>query len=220
MDKILQRDLPLVKIFLSFLLIVLSFLAFSSGLGNSWFSYFWLVFGGSLAFFISFGKNTVNLFDKPVHKPVKVYFKILIITFSYSMIIGLIEQYIFGKGSISSNASIAHVPWEFPFMILGEELVSLYIFLALWNKLKNLKYGYWIATVSSGLIFGLAHIPTYMAQSLPIAILHVMILMGVNRIIFNISYSKTKSIWVPFLIHISFDTILIILTQLPHIPIK
>ncbi|MDA5561760.1 hypothetical protein PJK55_13550 [Exiguobacterium sp. MMG028] len=181
------------------LLLAIGFLALTT-LEWAW----WAVFvGGVFAWAIAFkqdGKQVLSFPHKLWIAPVGV-----LIYFITSMGIGLIMGML-GFEWVSNPAAghLGQIIWMLPFMLMGEELLGIGVLEGARSK------GLSILTSSllSALIFGLLHIPSYWDGSLISTVLHVLLLQGVARLIFNYIYIKTgRSIWGSWFTHMIVDLI-------------
>ena len=93
---------------------------------------------------------------------------------------------------------------KLPFMLMGEELLGIGILEAIRSKGFTLS----ISSLISALIFGLMHISAYWDGYFISTLLHVLLLQGIARLIFNYIYLKSgQSIWGSWLTHILVDFI-------------
>ncbi len=68
----------------------------------------------------------------------------------------------------------------------------------------------WTSTLLSAVVFGLIHIPSYWDGSLVSTLLHVLLLQGVARLIFNYVYIKTgRSIFGSWISHMIVDFVVL-----------
>ena len=103
-----------------------------------------------------------------------------------------------------ASGALASIIFKIPFMLMGEELISLWVL----ETAQSKGFSFMTSTLISALIFGLLHIFTYWDGSLVSSLVHVLFLQSVARLIFNYVYLKTgRSIWGSWLTHIIFDII-------------
>lgn len=95
-----------------------------------------------------------------------------------------------------------------PIMIMGEELFSMY-FLSVFSS----KFKLWIASCLSAVVFGLIHFTTYYNGDIFKTLIHILLIQGSARLIFNRAAIKSNSIWTSWIIHLLFDfsSILVVL---------
>ncbi|OJG34124.1 hypothetical protein RV00_GL000936 [Enterococcus devriesei] len=109
--------------------------------------------------------------------------------------------------SWTSNPAAGHlgsIILKIPFMLMGEELLGIGVLETARNKGLSLT----ASTFLSALIFGLIHSFVYWDGSLFSTLLHVLLLQGVARLIFNYVYLKTdRSIWGSWISHVLVDLV-------------
>lgn len=164
----------------------------------------WALFvGGLIAWIVMFQGNTREAFSLPK--------RLWIIP------LGIIAYLLYGiaAGTIatklglnwSANPASGHLGlliFKIPFMLMGEELLGIGILEAARNKGASLT----TSTLLSALLFGLMHVFVYWDGSWFSTILHVLLLQGVARLIFNYVYLVMgKSIWGSWLTHVGVDLI-------------
>jgi len=120
-----------------------------------------------------------------------------------SMICGKIWQMISG-GSLTGNAINSVLTWEYvgthvPFMLMGEELLSITLLFALWKKLN---FKFWQASLICAILFAFWHIASY-GYNVP----QILITIVAPRLILNFAFKKSNSIWTTWVAHVAFDTI-------------
>jgi hypothetical protein len=166
---------------------------------------------GLLAFIVTFGFGSIKtLVAHPIH-PIKNFFiflfLILIVSGFVSIFLSVILHLPLATNPISDNT-----PWlQLPFMILGEELISFFIFILIANKLRYYRKHLLIATIGSAIIFALLHVPTYWSGYLLPTLIHVMFLQGLSRIVFNSAGVRSNTILIPWLVHFVFDILMLML---------
>ncbi|KGL46187.1 CPBP family intramembrane metalloprotease [Listeria sp. SHR_NRA_18] len=107
-------------------------------------------------------------------------------------------------GGMTSNDINSVLSWEYvmrnvPFMLLGEELLSIGILYAAWKKLN---WKFWQATMLCSILFALWHLPAYDYNAL-----QCLVTIIPSRLVLNYLFKKTNSIWVTWIVHIAFDVI-------------
>ena len=206
MDKIFNKSFKTSNAILGTFILALGFLNLSLG----WIPIlapYSLFITGLIAFIITFGTESIKmLFNRP-KKLVKTVFIFLPLAFVASFFSAIVLQIVL-KLNLAANPVTNNVPWlELPFMLLGEELISFFVFAIVASLLKNHNKKLLIATITSALVFALLHVPTYWNGSIFRTIIHVLCLQGVSRLIFNSAGVKSNSIIAPWVIHILFDSI-------------
>ena len=160
-----------------------------------------LLVGGIVAWAIAFkGQSKIVL-----GRPYKLWWAIIAVIAYFA--VGIIVDTLAGLSGLHwvENPAVGHLGSLFvilPFMLMGEELLGIGILEAARSK------GLSIATSSilSAIIFSLMHVPTYWDHSLVSTLLHVFLLQGVARLIFNYVYFKTgRSIWGSWITHLIVD---------------
>lgn len=215
MNKLYDQELKPIACLIGIFVLILGFFNLTLGFIPVLSTYS-LAITGILAFCITFGCHSLkDIFHKPV-KPIKNFFLYYGISALASLVTAFIMIYVL-KIKLAGNPLTDDVPWLYlPFMLLGEELFSFYIFLVAASLLKNQKHQLLIASIICSLIFASVHIPTYWAGSMVGAILHVILLQGVSRLIFNFAGIKSNSMIVPYFIHVIFDIGFFLLVTLSH----
>lgn len=209
MDQLLTKEIDGRKGALGLLLLLMGFLNLSFG----WLavlSPYSLAITGLLAFYLTFGKDMILLIKRPI-QPIKYFF--LFFPLSVVVSLGISYLLIVGLGlQLSANPITGHVPWlQLPFMLLGEELISFFIFLLAAIKLQRLSHQLLAANLISAVCFAAIHILTYWNGNLLLTIFHVLALQGVTRIIFNEAGIKSNTLLVPWIIHLLFDALTLLL---------
>lgn len=162
-----------------------------------------LFVGGLVAWILAFkddGKLALSFPRKLWIAPIGV-----IIYFVSSMVIGLVMSVI-GFEWVSNPAAghLGQIIWMLPFMLMGEEFLGIGILEGARSKGLSML----TSSLLSAVIFGLLHIPAYWDGSLISTVLHVLLLQGVARLIFNYIYIKTgRSIWGSWVTHMIVDVI-------------
>lgn len=162
-----------------------------------------LFLGGVLAWIITFKQDS----RQALSTPRKLWIAPLgvILYFVTSIGIGFLANLIgFDWAANPASGQLAQIIFMLPFMLMGEELLGIGILEGARSKGLSL----WTSSLLSAVIFGLMHIPAYWDGSLVSTILHVLLLQGVARLIFNYVYIKTgRSIWGSWITHVIVDII-------------
>lgn len=157
---------------------------------------------GFIAYYVLFGKEGIkNLFSKPT-KPIKYVLLFLIANLIYSVVSGIILTLLGLHLKENPLGNDVNIFFYLPIALIGEELFSITIFDLLRTKISLLP-----ANLISGLIFGLIHFSTYYNGTIVQTLAHILLIQGFARIIFNSAYVKSKSIYVPWIVHVLFDAI-------------
>lgn len=203
MDQLLTNPIKLRNVYISLAFLFLGFLNLSLGWVPA-LSPYSLAITGITAFLLTFGTKAWSIVNQP-NQPIKnflIYFPITVIA---SLGTSLFLQVIL-KLKLSANPISNHVPWlQLPAMLLGEELISFFIFIVTAILLSRYSHNILIANLVSAVVFAFLHIPTYWNGNLLMTVLHVLALQGIARIIFNTAGIKSNTILVPLVIHILFD---------------
>lgn len=177
-------------------------------------SVFSLALTSYIAFVIVFGKKEATfLFTKPIN-PIKNIFKYYLLNWFVSLCIALILEYLLSWKLSSNPVNNGVTPWLLlliPIMLLGEELFSIY-FLAIFSS----KFRLPLASILSAIIFGIIHFSTYNNGNIFQTLVHVLLIQGSARIIFNQAAIKSNSIWTSWIIHVLFDFSSVLLPILTH----
>ncbi|EAD7213962.1 CPBP family intramembrane metalloprotease [Listeria monocytogenes] len=107
-------------------------------------------------------------------------------------------------GSTTENGINSVLTWSYvftsiPFMLLGEELLSISLLYAAWKKWN---WKFWQASLLCSLLFATWHLTSY-----DFNFLQCIITLAPARLILNYLFKKTNSIWVTFIVHFIFDFI-------------
>ncbi|MBC6296935.1 CPBP family intramembrane metalloprotease [Listeria sp. FSL L7-1517] len=101
------------------------------------------------------------------------------------------------ENSINSVLTWSYVFTTIPFMILGEELISISLLFAAWKKWN---WKFWQASLLTSFLFATWHLTSY-----DFNFLQCIITLVPARLILNYLFKKTNSIWVTFIVHFIFD---------------
>ena len=120
-----------------------------------------------------------------------------------SLVCGKLWQMVSG-GTLTENAINSMLTWKYvithtPFMLMGEELLSITLLYALWKKLE-LKF--WQASLICAVLFAFWHITSYGYN-----VLQILVTIVAPRLILNFAFKKSGSIWTIWAAHVAFDTI-------------
>ena len=107
-------------------------------------------------------------------------------------------------GALTENAINSMLTWKYvithtPFMLMGEELLSITLLYALW---KNLELKFWQASLICAVLFAFWHITSYGYN-----VLQILVTIVAPRLILNFAFKKSGSIWTIWAAHVAFDTI-------------
>ena len=126
-----------------------------------------------------------------------------------SMICGSIWKMVSGTGltanSINDMLTLKYVISHVPFILMGEELLSITLLYALWKKF-DLKF--WQASLICSILFALWHLTAY-GYNVP----QILITLTLPRLVLNYVFKKSNSIWSSWIVHICFD----VLTFIPFL---
>ncbi|MCD1025622.1 CPBP family glutamic-type intramembrane protease [Enterococcus sp. SMC-9] len=174
----------------------------------SLFTWAWwaLLLGSIAAWLIVFKKDLFTIFTFPKHS------WIILVGFVGYLILGIVVGTLANflgfswAGNPIAN-QLGSMLLKIPFMLMGEELLGIGILETARNKGLSLMS----SSLLSALIFGLMHSFVYWDGSIFSTLLHVLLLQGVARLIFNSVYLKTNhSIWGSWLSHVLVDIVTLI----------
>lgn len=160
---------------------------------------------------IAFGKSGLSdVFSKPL-KPIKNIVVWYVISLIVSFISGILLTVVF-KLNLHSNPGSEHIVQtliSLPFVLLFEEVISIFVLLVVSNftykKTDKLKLAYTIGIILSSIFFGLLHYSTYFNGNVMHTLIHILFVQGLARIFFNLAALKSNSIIVPWIVHVVFD---------------
>lgn len=171
--------------------------------GPSLLSIFSLTVTGLIGIGVVYGKKELrNIFSKPI-APVKNILKYFFINLVVSFSVSIILQYILKWDLTSNPVNEAFSPLLFlilPVMLLGEELFSIY-FLSIFSS----KFSLPVSSILSAIIFGLIHYSTYNNGNIFHTLVHILLIQGVARLVFNQAAIKSNSILTSWGVHVLFD---------------
>lgn len=101
--------------------------------------------------------------------------------------------------SINSSLTWGYVLSHVPFMLLGEELLSIGVLYGAWKKLN---WRFWQSSLLCAFLFAVWHLPAYQFN-----LLQCLVTIIPSRLVLNYLFKKTDSIWVTLLVHITFDVL-------------
>lgn len=120
------------------------------------------------------------------------------------IVLGVISSFISISiyGSQTTNSINDILSWNYiftsiPFMLMGEEFLSLAILYGAWKKLK---LPFWQASLLCAFLFAVWHLPAYSFNFVQVLITIIPV-----RMLLNYLFKKSKSIWVTWLVHFAFD---------------
>lgn len=99
--------------------------------------------------------------------------------------------------SINGVLSWSYVIKNIPFMLLGEELLSISILYGAWKKWN---WEFWQATLLCSILFAVWHLFSY-----DFNLLQCLVTIIPSRLVLNYLFKKSNSIWVTLTAHIVFD---------------
>jgi len=178
-------------------------------IGGFWlltaFSWAWwaLLIGGGLAWLVVFQRTTWSAFRRP-HRlwtiPLGAIGYLLL-----SLAVGLLAKQLgFNWSANPESGHLAILIFKLPLMLMGEELLGIGILEVARNQGRSLLF----STLISALIFGLMHAVVYWDGDLVSTFVHVIVLQGMARLIFNGIYLATgKSLWGSWSCHLLVDLV-------------
>ncbi|WP_275399736.1 CPBP family glutamic-type intramembrane protease [Enterococcus faecium] len=181
-------------------------------------SIFSLTITGIISLVLVYGKDKViQIFSKPI-LPFKNIIKYFFLNVVVSVGVGLILNFVLHwnlQGNPVNEVLSPLLFFTLPIMLLGEELFSIY-FLSVFSS----KFSLPIASLISAIIFGLIHFSTYFSGNIFHTLMHILLIQGVARIIFNQSAIKSNSIITSWIVHVLFDFSDILIVLLISIFVK
>ena len=199
MDGLVKKALKNRDIIIGALLLLVGFAALSA------FTWAWwaLFLGGILAWAVVFKQSSFIAFSLPKH--IWVILLGFIGYMAWSLAVGSLAISLgFSWAANPLSGHLASIIFKIPFMLMGEELLGIGILETARNKGLSLMK----STLFSALIFGLLHSIVYWDGSIISTLLHVLLLQGVARLIFNVVYLKTGgSIWGSWGSHLLVDLV-------------
>lgn len=135
-------------------------------------------------------------------------FKVLLygvpLTILIGVVFGALYQTFAGTpttNAISDTISITLIMTQIPFMLMGEELLSTNLLLALENR--GVKFAY--ASIIVSILFAAWHIPAYGFH--PIQLL---VTLAPLRLFLNFVWKRSRSVWVSWICHLLYDLLSLI----------
>ena len=154
-----------------------------------------MVFAGLIGFFF-FKEQFLQQFK---HFKFKVLLYGVPLTMVTGIVFGLIFHAIAGKpttNTIDSTLSMMMIFTQVPFMLMGEELLSTNLLIALENKGLSFK----VASVIVSILFAFWHTTAYGFHPLQL----LLTLMPI-RLVLNFVWKRSNSVWVSWICHYLFD---------------
>lgn len=124
---------------------------------------------------------------------------LLVASFALGKIWQLISGEALVENAINSMITWGYVATHIPFMLMGEELLSITLLFALWKKLN---WKFWQASLVCAVLFAFWHIASYECN-----VLQILITIVAPRLILNEAFKKSNSIWTTWAAHVAFDII-------------
>ncbi|QIK68800.1 CPBP family intramembrane metalloprotease [Erysipelothrix sp. HDW6C] len=159
---------------------------------------FWnLIIGGFVAY-VLFKETFIDQFK---HFSFKTLLLGIPAVFAVGTGFGLVYKTIFGAATVNSIAasiSPLMVFGQVPFMLMGEEILSTNIVIAMEKK----GFSFMIASLVSSVLFALWHVTAY-GFNIP----QLLITIVPTRLALNYIWKHSKSIWVSWICHFTFDLI-------------
>lgn len=201
MDKIIGKQIDLSKALLGTGIVGIGLIGLLYA--PAIISIFSLAISGFAALWVVYGKDTtLGIFSKP-KSPAKYILKYFLLNILVSFTVSIILQYVL-KWNLSGNPVSEGFQllllFVIPIMLLGEELFSIY-FLSIFSS----KFSLPVASLLSAIIFGLIHYSTYNNGNILHTLIHILLIQGVARLLFNQAAIKSNSIFTSWGVHILFD---------------
>lgn len=158
----------------------------------------WDVSLGGLAGYLLLGRNYLEQFRKFSWKIVPIGFLLLLAT---GVISGAVYSELFGPSSENSMKDIItlkKVIVEVPFILMGEEVLTLNIVKVLERKGISFRWASLLASV----LFALWHIPVYGFRIVQLVVTLVPV-----RMLLNWLWKRSGSIWVSWICHYLYDCV-------------
>lgn len=186
-----------IRLATGLVLLVTGFFTLTS-LPGAWFALF---LAGVAAWAVTFGKDGRQAFTAP--RKLWVIPAGVLMYFVTSLVVEIAIRFTSLEWASSPAAGhLSDIIWMLPFMLMGEELVGIGVLEGARSKGLSILS----SSLLSALVFGLMHVSTYWDGSLVSTLLHVLLLQGVARLIFNYVYLKTgRSIWGSWIAHLLVD---------------
>lgn len=212
MNRILNKHVSFKNIVIATAILLIGLFLLLSG--TAYLGVFSLAATGLIALIIVYKWDAAKAaFGKPI-RPIKIIIGYFLLNWLISLVVSLLLTYGLGW-HLQSNPINDQPSWiillTIPIMLMGEELFSIY-FLSIFSS----KFSLPIASLFSAIIFGLIHYSTYNDGNVLHTLLHILLIQGVARLIFNHAAIKSNSIWTSWIIHVLFDFSSILLVLLQH----
>ncbi|MFV0558851.1 MAG: CPBP family intramembrane glutamic endopeptidase [Enterococcus sp.] len=122
-------------------------------------------------------------------------------TIATGLLFGQLYVYLAGpatENNVASVITVSMVLLRVPFMLMGEELISTNVMIALQKK----GFNFTIASIVCAILFAMWHIPAYGFVPLQLIITIVP-----TRLVLNYIWKRSNSVWVSWICHYVFDCI-------------
>lgn len=213
MNKLFYQPVNLRKVILATVLIFLGL--FGLLYGPTYLGIFSVALTSYLAFILVFGVPLTNhLFSKPI-RPIKISLIYFPLNWVVSLVAGFILTYLLGwqlQGNLVTDHPSLLLIFTLPIMLLGEELFSLF-FLSIFSS----RFSLTVSSILSAIIFGLIHFSTYYNGNGFETLVHICLIQGSARLIFNQAAIKSNSLWTSWAVHVLFDFSSIVISILPQL---
>lgn len=182
---------------------------------NQWISVLVLPLSSIIGLLIFTKRSWREIFRKPKSSDILIIIVFVVLTFFVANIVSNIaEQYV----KLEENPSAITQDTDNTiglffkmrgrdlFQLFGEEFLAILPFLALMQlfyRKCSRKFSLFLALLFSSIFFGLLHLPTYNWN-----LVQAMLLISTVRIFISLPYIITRNIWVSFLVHYIYDTII------------
>lgn len=199
METLENKTISNQKLLIGAAALIVGFAALSLSAAAWW----GLFVGGAFAWWIVFGRTSKAAFTMP--KKIWIIPIGVALYFVYGVVAGLLLTRLgFAPAANPATGHLGSLLFKIPFMLLGEELMGIGVLEAARSKGLSLT----ASTFLSAALFGLMHVFVYWDGSLLSTLLHVLLIQGVARLIFNYIYLiSDKSILGSFLCHMLVDYI-------------
>lgn len=164
-----------------------------------------LFFTSILAWVVVFGPASKEIFTFPRKFWVIPCAALFYLIFG-GVISALTKSIGFDWTSNPATGNLMLLIFKLPFMLMGEELLGIGVLEVAHNKGFSLT----ISNLISALVFGLMHVFVYWDGSIISTVIHVLLLQGAARLIFNYVYIITgRSIWGSWCTHVLVDLVVL-----------
>ncbi|MGM0213556.1 CPBP family intramembrane glutamic endopeptidase [Enterococcus sp. AZ109] len=202
MNNLLKRDLELKKVALGVIMLIIGMIGLF--FGPALISTFSLTVTGLFAFYYVYGKESLNeLFHKPNAPIIKTIVKYFALNMFLSCATAILLQRVLNlplqSNPVADNIHLLLII-SLPINILGEELFSMYFLSTLSSK-----FSIPVASMLSATLFGLSHYHAYNNGNIFYTLVHILLIQGVARLIFNQAALKGNSIITSWSVHVAVD---------------